>query len=63
MTIKQSDNQNAQSKIPFALVLVACAGLGFVLTQVRDGFAEDVAWVAIAVSIGGLFGLFWRSRR
>lgn len=56
-TAKEKENQ-----WPFAIVLMVCAALGFVLTRLRDGWAEDVAWFAISICLGALVMLFRQMR-
>jgi hypothetical protein len=53
----------AQSQLPLVLILVACAIMGLILTQMRDGWAEDVAWLAVSICLGALVMLFFDSRR
>ncbi|MBL4618336.1 MAG: hypothetical protein JKY46_11635 [Robiginitomaculum sp.] len=53
----------SQSQLPLVLILIACAIMGFVLTLMRDGWAEDVAWLAVSICLGALVMLFFDSRR
>ncbi len=56
------DHPAEQNQWPLAVVLVVCAAMGFVLTRLRDGWAEDAAWLAISICAGALVMLFRQSR-
>jgi hypothetical protein len=59
MTLQDDpDQETTRRQWPFALVLVFGAVLGLVLTQMRDGWPENVAWLAVSVCAGGLVSLF-----
>lgn len=48
-------------KLPMALALVAGLIASFWLAQHRDGWAENLAWFAMSMCAGGLYGLFGRA--
>lgn len=56
-------SNEARPQWPLALLLTVCAALGFVLTRLRDGWAEDVAWLAVSICLGALVMLFREWRR
>lgn len=47
-------------KLPLALALIAGMLVAWWLTQNRDGWAEHIAWFALSMCAGGLYGLFGR---
>ncbi len=66
MASKIRHNQKPAAKPagwPLVLTLIASIVAGFVLTRLRDGWAEDVAWLAISIAAGALVMLFREHRR
>jgi len=47
---------------PLVVTLLISIVGGFVLTRMRDGWPEDIAWLAISIAAGALVMLF-RERR
>lgn len=52
--------ENLLQKLPMALALMAGLVAAWWLTQIRDGWAENLAWFAMSLCAGGLYGLFGR---